>query len=109
MLIPAGAPAPAAADTTGSLAGRVRDASGRPVAGAIVRITSSSEAMQTHSDASGRYSFLELEPAKYGLTVEKDGYAQGVYVGFDVTTGNQTVANAVLNLRLIRWISLAPA
>jgi hypothetical protein len=103
MLIPAGAPA--MADTTGSLTGRVRDASGWPVAGAIVRVSSPSEVMQTTSDANGRYCFVGLVPETYELTVDKPGYAQGMYVGIAVLAGNQTIANAVLNLRLIGWIT----
>lgn len=104
MLIPREPPV-AAVDSTGSLTGQVRDGARRPVAGAIVRIGSRSNSAQTTSDASGRFCFIGLAPATYALIVDKDGYAQGVYVGILVRAGISAVANVVLNLRLIRWIA----
>ena len=90
----------------GSLTGQVCDASGRPVSGATVRVTSPSQVTQRHSDSNGLYRFGGLAPGTHVLVVEKDGYAQGLYVNIAVIDGEETVANAVLNLRLIRWISL---
>jgi Carboxypeptidase regulatory-like domain len=101
MLVPAGAPVAAAADTSGSLAGQVRDASGRPVSGAIVCVSSPAQVVQTTSDASGRYCFIGLVPETYALVVEKNGYAHAMYVGIRIAAGKQSVVNAVLNER---WI-----
>ena len=92
--------------STGSLSGDVRDSSGRAVIGASVRVSSTSQLTQTTSDEAGRYCFAGLAPGSHALVVEKDGYAQGMYVGLTVNAGHHTVANAVLNLRLIRWITL---
>lgn len=92
----------------GSLTGQVCDGSGRPVPGATVRATSPSQVTQRTTDAGGRYRFGGLVPGTHVLVVEKDGYAQGLYVNISVVHGHETVADAVLNLRLIRWISLQP-
>lgn len=105
MVVPAGVPSAAAADTNGSIAGQVRDITGRPVAGAIVRVSSPAQVTQTTSDANGRYCFVGLVPETYALLVEKSGFAQAMYVGIRVSTGNQTIANAVLNRRLIGWLT----
>ncbi|HTA40229.1 MAG TPA: carboxypeptidase-like regulatory domain-containing protein [Candidatus Acidoferrales bacterium] len=90
----------------GSLTGQVCDASGRPVPGATVRVTSPSQTTQRTSNANGLYRFGGLVSGMHVLVVEKDGYAQGLYVNIAVVDGQETIANAVLNLRLIRWISL---
>jgi hypothetical protein len=93
-------------DGMGSLTGQVCDASGRPVPGATVRVTSPSQTTQRTSNANGLYRFGGLVSGMHVLVVEKDGYAQGLYVNIAVVDGQETIANAVLNLRLIRWISL---
>jgi protocatechuate 3,4-dioxygenase beta subunit len=69
-------------DSSARLAGRVRDASGGPVAGARVRAMRSDlpggETVRVFfedlSDPDGRYE-LSLEPGRHALTVEADGYA----------------------------------
>ena len=75
------------------------------MAGAIVRVNSPSEVTQTTSDANGRFCFVGLVPETYALIVEKYGYAQLTYVGIRVAAGDQTVANAVLNLGFIEGIT----
>ena len=103
--LPADAPEMEGMDVMGTLTGQVCDASGRPVPGATVRVTSPSQITQRTSNANGLYRFGGLVPGKHVLVVEKDGYAQGLYVNIAVVDGQETVANAVLNLRLIRWIT----
>jgi hypothetical protein len=106
LLIPAGAPAPATADTTGSLIGRVRDIADRPVPGAAVRVTSLAEVTQTTSDANGWYCFVGLVPGMYTVSIELRGYVTTSYTGVGVAAGSQTVADVRLNRPPIAYVTL---
>jgi hypothetical protein len=66
---------------TGELYGTVRDANGRPLAGAVVSAHASTLAFQV-SDSEGRYAFRSLPPGTYLVRVHLDGYAppRGTYV-----------------------------
>jgi hypothetical protein len=67
--------APAVAGTTGSLKGQVLDAQTRvPIAGAVVTAVSPSQTATVHTDATGTYVFISLEPDTYTLTVSHAGY-----------------------------------
>src|ERR1700749_238513 len=66
---------PVSAGTTGSLAGSVvSSATGEPIAGAIVKMTSPSQVASTHTDASGRFVFLSLAPDTYVITIDHTGF-----------------------------------
>src|SRR5258707_5815624 len=70
-------PCPAAAQALhGSLVGNLSDSSGGIVAGAQVRIVSATtnETRETVSNASGVYSFTNLEAGKYAFTVTMAGF-----------------------------------
>ena len=78
------------AGTTGDLSGTIVDgASGAPVAGAKVTVTSPSDSRKTVSDANGNFAFLSLAPDTYVVSVERDGYdlyaASGVSIFADQT------------------------
>jgi hypothetical protein len=62
-----------AAQTTGALAGRVIDESGKPVAGASVHVSSPSASRNATTDADGRFTVLELDPDRYIIVVRADG------------------------------------
>ncbi|HTA40230.1 MAG TPA: carboxypeptidase-like regulatory domain-containing protein [Candidatus Acidoferrales bacterium] len=94
-------PIVAAADTTGSLAGRVRDGSGKPVAGAFVRASSLAQVIQTTSDANGRYCFVGLVPGTYIVSIQKLGYAPASLPGVAVVAGSQTVADVHFDVALV--------
>jgi hypothetical protein len=67
--------APAVAGTTGSLKGRVTDATTHaPIAGAIVSAVSPSQRATARTDATGTYVFLSLEPDTYTVTASRDGF-----------------------------------
>ena len=78
--------APAAAQTsTGTIAGRVTDASGAPVAGAVVSAVNAGtgQTSNTTTDANGSYVLAGLRPANYtirttvgGATVERQFAAE---------------------------------
>lgn len=63
--------------TSATLGGRVEDASGASLSGAMVTITSldTNQAQAVTSDAEGRYKFSYLPAGSYRLTVEHAGFA----------------------------------
>ena len=82
----------AAAQTlTGTLAGIVRDAQGRVVEGATVRVVSQSLGWEQSqkTNGHGQLRFLALPPGEYALDVEAPGFApyreEGVRVGVGAT------------------------
>jgi hypothetical protein len=77
--------APAQASTTGSLRGRVVDATtNAPIVGATVSAVSPSQTAATVTDSSGAFSFLALNPDTYTLHVEKTGYSPVAQPGASV-------------------------
>lgn len=90
----AGMPNPALAETTGTIAGVVRDAqSGAPIADALVTAASPSAVRETHTDSHGYYTLQAMIPDTYTVSFQASGYTpqstQGVYVqqGITVTAG----------------------
>lgn len=80
---------PARAGTTGSIVGRVVTSSGAPIAGAKISAFSSTQVLDTASDAAGDYRFASLAPDAYTLTVVKPGFvslAQDTVVFADQTS-----------------------
>jgi hypothetical protein len=73
------------AGTLGNIQGTVRDgASGAPIAGAHLEITSGSQTASATTDAHGHYVVFSLQPDDYTLTAEKDGYATRSVSGYSV-------------------------
>ena len=82
-------PATIAAQTTGSVLGRVVDAaSDLPLAGADVRVVGTS--LRTISDADGRFLLAGLPAGERALRVEQIGYTPVVMEGIIVRSGRQT-------------------
>ena len=75
---------------TGSIAsGRVLDASGMPVAGATVTLTSGSTTVDTvMTDGNGIYAFIAA-PGNYLATAEKNGVSVAISVVIGETTGTR--------------------
>jgi hypothetical protein len=68
-------PAPGWAAAYGSVAGIVRDDSGRPVAGAKVTLGSAARTItQEQTDANGRFDFLNVAIGYYRLTISREGF-----------------------------------
>ncbi|MBV8373829.1 MAG: TonB-dependent receptor [Candidatus Eremiobacteraeota bacterium] len=75
----------AIASTTGSIRGRVIDATtNAPIAGATVTAIAPSQSASTTTDGSGAFSFLALNPDTYTLRVEKAGYSPASQPGASV-------------------------
>ena len=60
----------------GSIVGTVTDASSAAISGATVLLTNlgTNESRSAVADDSGNYTFVNLLPASYGITVEKAGF-----------------------------------
>ncbi len=71
-------PADSAGLHSASLDGSVRDATGRPVAGATVylQVKDGTQTLSAHADAAGRYRFAGLAEGIYMLRVEMAGYGR---------------------------------
>src|SRR5690242_17481773 len=66
----------ALAGTTGGIAGTLTDSTtGKPVADAKITASSPSETATATTDAGGRFTFLNLAPDTYALSVNKEGFA----------------------------------
>jgi len=75
----------ARAGTLGNIQGTIRDsASGVPIAGVHLEITSGSQSVDATTDAHGHFVVLSLQPDDYTLTAEKDGYATRSISGYSV-------------------------
>lgn len=92
---------PARAQTSyGSVVGTVTDSTGAIVPGAkVVLKNTATNAMQTAMTSSaGNYSFVNLIPDKYDLTVTKQGFQSMMQSGIDVQVGGATRVNVTLRV-----------
>jgi hypothetical protein len=89
---PAGAAAqrkqPKELPTTGTVAGRVRVAAGANPSGvSVVLRRGDQEVAQTSTNAKGEFSFQNVEPGSYGLTLRKPGLEVGRMEDVEVRAG----------------------
>jgi|SRR5579863_2055306 len=88
----------ASAGTLGNIQGTVRDsASGAPIAGVRLEVTSGSQTAATTTDAHGHFVVLSLQPDDYTLTAEKDGYATRSVSGYPVSADQTQVYDLKLD------------
>jgi Carboxypeptidase regulatory-like domain len=99
LAIAAGA-APAPAQVSASISGRVEDATGAGVDGASVTLKSleTGATRTTTTDQSGDYRILSLPLGAQELTAEKMGFKQVVRTGISLQVGEETVANLRLEI-----------
>ena len=103
LMLPFASPASAQTQiTTAVIQGTVLDEQGGVVPGATVEVknpaTNFSRTLAT--DADGRFVFLQLAPARYTLTVSKQGFATLIQENLELTVG-QTI-NLLLNMKVSR-------
>jgi len=86
---------PASAQSTGMVRGTVRDASGKPVEGATIKIDAdgSSRHFETKSDKKGEFVQIGLSPGAYKVVAEKDKVVSNT-----VPTGVRVSAPSTVNL-----------
>lgn len=86
------------AQTTGSIAGEVKDEKGSIVPNATVSLRSitSNESRTTQTDDEGRYRFANVPVGEYELTVESSGFAKHVQSGIELVLNQNAVVNVSL-------------
>jgi hypothetical protein len=93
------APFAAAQAPTGSVSGTVADPSGALVQSASVVITGSAGFTKSAlSGADGAFTFGQLQPGQYSLTVTASGFATSSLAGVQVSSGKSTLANVTLQI-----------
>ncbi len=89
------------AGTTGTLRGRVIDATTHaPIAGALVAASSPSQSASALTDASGSFSFISLQPDAYAVSVSKAGYEPQSQPGIPVVADQSANVQFVLQQAL---------
>jgi hypothetical protein len=89
-----------AAETTGTIVGTVRSASGEPIAHATVTATSPSGRYGAESDASGRFTIVAVVPDTYAVSVDARGYRTELVRGVTVYPGGTARVDVVPTPRL---------
>ncbi len=86
--------------SSGSVSGSVTDASNAAVAGAEVRLTNpaTNDTLRTTSNDAGRYTFANVPPATYDVTVTKTGFSTFKAAGQKVDVGQVLTINATLEV-----------
>jgi hypothetical protein len=95
-------PIEAIAETTGALRGVVTDQRHAPVAGATVVVTSLAQRDQTVTDAAGRFVFISLVPATYGVTITRREY--GTVAIQDVAVSAAATTSMVARMSRVFWL-----
>ena len=86
--------------TSGRIAGTVKDAQGAVIAGAEVTIENPATA-DKHSlvtDISGSYSILQLSPGYYEVTIRASGFTPAVFRAVAAGLGESTTINVTLQI-----------
>jgi outer membrane receptor protein involved in Fe transport len=82
------------AQTTGRIAGRVRDQDNNPIAFATVQIPALE--MGTQSDDKGTYIMINIPPGRYDVIAQMMGYQSQQLTGVQVNVNEATVLNITL-------------
>jgi len=82
----------------GSIGGTVKDAQGSLIASAEVSIENpaTAEKRSVATDTSGSYSFLQLSPGSYDVTIRAHGFTPAAFHAVAVGLGQTTVINVTL-------------
>ena len=85
---------------TGTITGRVTDASGGVIPQAAVTLTDTSTkvARTTTTNREGLYVFVSVNPGTYDVTTSKQGFKDFVVVGQQVIVGQSLTVNATLEV-----------
>ena len=91
---------PAAAQTAGTILGVVNDPSGASVPNANVTLTSieRSDVRTTASGGDGAYRFSAVDPGRYNIKVEAQGFKTKTMTGLTLDVAEEAVANLTLEV-----------
>src|SRR5215470_12331234 len=94
---------PAASQTTGRIAGTVRDQTGAVIAGAEVVVVSKSsgDERRVMTDPTGGYSVPLLPPGVYRVTVRANLFQEAIFEDVNVTITETTFINLDLSIATI--------
>ena len=95
------APSPARAQAaSGTITGLVTDPSGAAIAGAEVKVVevTTNSSQTTMSNEVGRYTFINIAPGVYNVTVGHPGFTQAKIQGQKVDVGSSLLLNVTLQL-----------
>jgi hypothetical protein len=85
------------AGTTGTLRGRVLDATTHaPIAGALVVAAAPSQTAQSVTDAAGAFSFISLQPDTYTVSASKAGYDSQSQPGITIVADQAATVSFLL-------------
>ena len=86
---------PGLAQSSGTIAGRVEDASGSPVEAALVSLKNleTGAARSTSTDTTGNYRLLSVPLGPQELKAEKNGFKTAVRRGFNLDVGQEVLVN----------------
>ncbi len=89
---------------TGSLSGRVTDASGAIVAGAMVELTSTERGTvnTASTNDAGLYLFPTVQPGQYRISVHREGFKQAGLTRLTVNVGDHLENNFKLEVGSVR-------
>src|SRR5690242_6666652 len=85
---------------TGTIAGLITDPSGAAIAGAEVKLIDigTNTSQTTTSNETGRYTFINVQPGTYNVTVGHPGFTQAKVQGQKVDVGMALTLNVTLQL-----------
>src|SRR5215475_6275962 len=100
FLSPGAAPAHAQSASTGAVSGQVTDQQNAAVSGAeiILLDLAKNTSLTTVTNEEGRYSFVNVPPGLYDLSVSKTGFIRAKAPGQKVTVGLVLTVNVALQL-----------
>lgn len=86
--------------TTGSISGFVTDSTGAALPGATVTVlhVDTGQTRVLVTDAAGRYRAQALDPGKYEVTVELQGFRGTRYPSLTLAVGQESIVNAELTI-----------
>src|SRR5262245_47473415 len=84
----------------GSISGRVTESSGAAVTGATVTITNAATNTSTTATTNGNgdYTVLYLNPGRYAVAVEAQGFKKSVRQGIEVRVGDKLAVDLALEV-----------
>ena len=100
LLLSSAAPLWAQSTSTGTVVGAVTDASGAVVEGATVTLTDTTTnvARTTVTNGAGRYTYVDVNPGIYNVTVSKSGFSTSKVARQEVKVGAALTLNLTLEV-----------